>query len=167
MHEKELTREAVWSGMLDAARNTRYADLMETHYRRLHLGVRFLLLLSATASATEFLDVYLVDRWAQVPELLFAGLIIWDFVMDYATKIAVLNSAKRACGAIEVGWRELWQDSETGEVPVSEIRLRNRALHERMMQATAAMDTVVGTDAKKNQISTTDAYKVMEDSYAR
>lgn len=163
----EMTREAVWSNMLDAARNTRYADRLETRYRRMHLGVRFLLLLFATASATQFLDVYLPVRWSAVPELLFAGLVIWDFVRDYATRIAVLNSTKREYGLIEARWRELWQDTETGDAPDDEIRRRNGELLDQLMRATAPMDALVGTVEKVNVRSTADAYRVMEDSYAR
>lgn len=161
-----MTRQTVWSNMLDVARNTRYADLMETRYRRMHIGLRFMLLLFATASATEFLDVYLDDH-LYVPELLFAGLVVWDFVMDYATRIAVLNSAKRECGLLEARWRELWQDVEIGRVPDEDIRRRNRELFDQMKHATDPMDTIVGTVEKVNVRSTTSAYKVVEDSYGR
>ena len=163
----EMTRQTVWSHMLDAARNTRYADLLETRYRRIHFGARFMLLLFATASATDFLDVYLVGRWGMVPELLFGGLVIWDFVADYATRIAVLNSAKRGCGFLEARWRELWQDTESRRMSDDDIRRRNTELLNELMHATASMDTLVGTVEKVNVRSTKNAYKVMEDSFAR
>ncbi|MCY4634696.1 MAG: hypothetical protein OXG04_09375 [Acidobacteria bacterium] len=140
---------------------------MEIRYRRIHFSLRFMLLLFATASATDFLDVYLVGRWEAAPELVFAGLVIWDFVADYATKIAVLNSAKRGCGPLEARWRELWQDTESHRLPDDEIRRRNSELLNELKHATAAMDTIVGTVEKVNVLSTTNAYKVMEDSYAR
>ena len=88
----DATRHAVWSEMLDAARMTRYAEKMESRFRSLHTAVRFGLLLSATGSVATILDM-LPGQWRMAPNLAIAVLVTWDFMSDYGTKIAVLNSA--------------------------------------------------------------------------
>ena len=159
------TRHAVWNDMLDAARQSRYAEKMESRYRMRHLSVRFGLLLSATASVTALKDL-LPEGWRMLPELAIATLIIFDFLMDYATKIAALNSAQRECQALENDWRELWQDVDSPHSAETDIRKRNKELLARLDRAVAPMDVHVKVNEKINIATTADAYRVTRDRYA-
>ena len=54
-----------------------------------------------------FLDA-IGGQWRIGFGLAIAALIAADFMLDYATKIAVLSSTKRECNVLEAEWRELW-----------------------------------------------------------
>ena len=156
----EATRHAVWDEMLDAARMTRYAESMESRYRTLHWIVRFSLLLSASGSAATILGM-LPDGWPRLlPNLAIAFLVAWDFMSGYATKIAVLNSAKRECQDLETEWRELWLDVDSPAATDAEVRERNKELSRRLARATSPMDVEVRVHQKINVASTADAYTV-------
>ena len=159
------TRHAVWNDMLDASRMSRYAEKTESRYRMRHLSVRFGLLLSATASVTALKDM-LPDGWRMLPELAIATLIIFDFLMDYATKIAALNSARRECQSLENDWRDLWQDVDSEHSTDADIRKRNKELLARLDRAVAPMDLLVKVNEKINVATTADAYNVTRDRYA-
>ena len=159
------TRHAVWSEMLDAARMTRYAERMESRYRTLHAAVRFGLLLSATGSVATILDA-LPGQWQVIPNLAITVLVTWDFMSDYGTKIAVLNSAKRECQDLETEWRQLWLDVDSAVCTDSDVRMRNKELSRRLGRATIPMDVQVKVSEKINVASTADAYRVTEDRYA-
>ena len=105
----EATRRVVWNDLLDVARVTRYAEAMGSRYRLLHHSIRFGLLLAASGSMATFLDV-LPNQWRVVFDLAIAVLIVADFMLDGATKIAVLTSTKRECDVLGTEWRELWLD---------------------------------------------------------
>ena len=161
----EGTRHAVWSEMLDAARMTRYAEKMESRFRNRHSAVRFGLLLSATGSVATILNM-LPEQWQMIPNLGIAVLVTWDFMSDYGTKIAVLNSARRECQDLETEWRQLWLDVDSATVTDSDIRERNKELSRRLGRATIPMDVHVKVSEKINVATTADAYRVTEDRYA-
>lgn len=161
----EATRNAVWDEMLEAARMTRYAESMESRYRTRHWIVRFSLLLSASASAATILGM-LPDGWPRLlPNLAIAVLVAWDFMSGYATKIAVLNSAKRECQDLETEWRELWLDVDSPAATDAEVRERNKELSRRLARTTSPMDVEVRVNQKINVASTADAYTVTAARY--
>lgn len=160
------TRHAVWNDLLDAARLTRYAERMESRYRTLHWTVRFLLLLSASGSVATILGMIPEGWLRQLPNLAIAVLIAWDFMSDYATKIAVLNSAKRECQDLETEWRQLWLDVDSATADDAAVRERNRELSRRLGRATIPMDVHVKVSEQVNAASTADAYRTMEQRYA-
>lgn len=159
------TRAAVWMGLLDVARVTRYAEIMEIRYRTAHRVVRFGLLLSASASVAAVLD-RLPDPWGLVSGVLIAGIIIWDLVTDYATKIAALKTTKRQCQALEDEWRELWRDVDSDRSTDAGIRERHKALLKQFHYFTAPMDEQITVSDKVNEQSAKYAYQVMEHEYA-
>ncbi len=165
-------RHTVWNCMLDAARVTMYAEMRGAHYRTLHLVMRTLLLLSATASATAILDTTLGNPvlgniWRLVPNLVITATIVVDYVLDLGTKIAALNLAKRTSQRlVERDWRRLWDDIDSGKATAEEIQARNAALLHQLHEATGPMDEHVNVSDKANGISTERAYKVMEAQYA-
>ena len=157
-------RHAVWDDMLDAARMARYAESMESHYRTCHTVVRFGLLLSASGSVAAFLNA--LPHGSQLYfSVAVSVLVAWDFMSDYANKIAVLGSTKRECQELETEWRDLWLDVDSPESTDLDVQRRNRELSRRLGRATIPMDVQVKVDAKKNEICTRDAYKVTEARY--
>lgn len=159
------TRNAVWLNMLDAARVTRYAEVMEARYRRVHLFVRFALLFSASAGAAAVLEV-LPQRWALVSSALIASIIIWDLLTDYATKIAALKIAKRLCHVLEDDWRELWRTVDSDQASDEMLLARNAALLKQLHQATAPMDEHVSVVDRANSHAAEYVYAVMKHEHA-
>ena len=161
----EATRRVVWNDLLDVARVTRYAEAMGSRYRLLHHSIRFGLLLAASGSMATFLDV-LPNQWRVVFDLAIAVLIVADFMLDGATKIAVLTSTKRECDVLGTEWRELWLDVDLPESTDADIRRRNVDLGQRFGRATSTMDAQVRVNARTNVLSTEAAYKVTQERYA-
>ena len=120
---------------------------------------------SATGSVATILDA-LPGRWQVIPSLAITVLVTWDFMSDYGTKIAVLNSAKRECQDLETEWRQLWLDVDSAVCTDSDVRMRNKELSRRLGRATIPMDVQVKVSEKINVASTADAYRVTEDRYA-
>ena len=109
----------------------------------------------------------LPEGWRMLPELALTILIIFDFLMDYATKIAALNSARRECQVLENDWRDLWQDVDSEHAADADIRKRNTELLGRLDRAVAPMDLLVKVNDKINVATTADAYRVMTARYAK
>ena len=94
---------------------------MGAQYRVRHLFIRFGLLVAASGSMATSLDA-VGGQWRIGFGLAIAVLIAADFMLDYATKIAVLSSTKRECDVLEAEWRELWLDVDSPESTDAEIR---------------------------------------------
>ena len=152
--------------MLDVSRVTRYAEAMGTRYRRRHLLIRSGLLVAASGSVASVVTT-LPDFSRAVFGIAITALVVADFMLDYATKIAALDSAKRECDALESDWRELWLDVDTPESTDADIRRRNTELVRRFERVTGPMDAQVRVDQKVNVLSAESAYKVASDQYAR
>ncbi len=161
----EATRRAVWNDLLDVSRVARYAEAMGSHYRVRHLFIRLGLLVAASGSMATFLDA-IGGHWRIGFGLAIAALIAVDFMLDYATKIAVLSSAKRECNVLEAEWRELWLDVDSPESTDAEIRRRNRELVRQFERATSPMDEQVRVSNRANVRCTRAAFKVTGEQYA-
>lgn len=161
----EATRRAVWNDLLDVSRVVRYAEAMGSQYRERHLFIRVGLLVAAAGSLATFLDA-MGGHWRIGCGLVIAVLIAVDFMLDYATKIAVLNSTKRECSILETEWRELWLDVDSPESTDAGIRRRNRELLRQFERATAPMDEQVRVSNRTNVRCTRAAFKVTEEQYA-
>ena len=161
----EATRRAVWNDLLDVSRVARYAEAMGSQYRVRHLFIRFALLVAASGSMATFLDA-LGGHWRIGFGLAIAALIAADFMLDYATKIAVLSSTKRECNVLEAEWRELWLDVDSPESTDAEIRRRNRELVRQFERATSPMDEQVRVSKRTNVRCTRAAFRVAGEQYA-
>ncbi len=161
----EATRRAVWNDLLDVSRVARYAEAMGSQYRVRHLFIRFGLLVAASGSMATFLDA-LGGHWRIGFGLAVAALIAADFMLDYATKIAVLSSTKRECNVLEAEWRELWLDVDSPESTDAEIRRRNRELGRQFERATSPMDEQVRVSNRTNVRCTRAAFEVTREQYA-
>ncbi len=161
----EATRRAVWNDLLDVSRVARYAEAMGSQYRVRHLFIRLGLLVAASGSMATFLDA-IGGHWRIGFGLAIAVLIAVDFMLDYATKIAVLNSTKRECNVLETEWRELWLDVDSPESTDAGIRCRNRELLRHFERATAPMDEQVPVSNRTNVLCTRAAFKVTGEQHA-
>ena len=161
----EQVRVAVWSCMLDASRVTRYAETMGARYRLRHVLIRFGLLLAASGSVATVVTA-LPDLLRAIFGIAIAALVAADFMFDYATKIATLDSAKRETATLESDWQDLWLDVNVPESDDAGIRRRNTELVRRFERATGPMDSHVRVDQKANVESAKIAYKVTSDQYA-
>ena len=112
-----------------------------------------------------FLDA-IGGQWRIGFGLAIAALIAADFMLDYATKIAVLSSTKRECNVLEAEWRELWLDVDSPESTDAEIRRRNRELVRQFERATSPMDEQVRVSNRTNVRCTRAAFEVTQEQYA-
>ena len=158
-------RNVVWGYMLDVSRVARYAEAMGTRYRRQHMLIRSGLLVAASGSVAAVVTEF-PDLWRAASGIAITALVVADFMLDYATKIAALDSAKRECDALESDWRELWLDVDAPESTDADIRRRNLELVRRFERVTGPMDAHVPVNQKVNVLSAESAYKVAADQYA-
>jgi hypothetical protein len=161
----EATRRAVWNDLLDVSRVARYAEAMGSQYRVRHLFIRLGLLVAASGSMATFLDE-IEGYWRIGFALAIAALIAADFMLDYATKIAVLSSTKRECNVLETEWRELWLDVDSPGSTDADIRRRSRELLRQFERATSAMDAQVRVGNRTNVRCTRAAFRVTGEQYA-
>ena len=157
-------RSLVWYSILDVSRVKRYAETMVTRHRQQHLMIRIGLLVAASGSVATVATT-IPDFWRAVFGIAITALVVADFMLDEATKIAALNSAKTGCAALESDWRDLWLDVDAPESVDADIRRRNMELVRRFELVTGPMDTQVRVNQKVNIMSAESAYKVAGDQY--
>lgn len=165
MSQNTTIRRAIWAGMLDTARVTRYAEVMGNWYRRMHFFIRGALLLSATGSVAAVFE-QLIKPWGAVSGLLVAAIVVLDLVLDLGTKIAALKTTKRLCHALEADWKALWRDVESGRFPNQELSKRHELLLQQFHRFTGPMDEHVPISDRANRKSAEYAYRVMEHEHA-
>ena len=158
-------RSLVWDYILDVSRVTRYAETMGARYRIWHGAIRAGLLVTASGSVATVV-ITLPDTWRAVFGVAITVFVVADFMLDYATKIATLDSAKMECAALESDWRELWLDVDAPESADADIRRRNMELVRRFERVTGPMSAQVRVNQKVNILSAESAYKVADNQYA-
>ena len=160
----EPVRRIVWNDMLDVSRVARYAETMGTRYRARHLVIRIILFVAASGSIATVVTT-LPDFWRAVCGIAIAVVVVADYMLDYATKIAALDSVKRECQALESDWRELWLDVDAPDSADVVIRRRNTEFIRRFERVTVPMDTQVPVNQKVNVQSAESAYEVAGNQY--
>ena len=160
-----LTRQAIWNGMLDAARMVRYADAMEQRYAKQRKWVRIVLSLGASAGIAAFLSE-LPEAVSLVFGLAVGVAVALDFTTDYSGKLAKLMYAKMECSALLSEWEALWIAVETHRYSESESQRLHARLLERLNQATAPMAADMHTDPGINRESSRDAYHDVSTRFA-
>ena len=160
-----LTRQAIWNGMLDAARMVRYADAMEQRYAKQRKWVRIVLSLGASAGIAAFLSE-LPEVVSIVFGLAVGVAVALDFTTDYSGKLAKLMYAKMECSALLSEWEALWLAIETHGCSESESQRLHTRLLERLNQATAPMAADLHTDPGINRESSRDAYHDVSTRFA-
>lgn len=147
------------------ARLVRYYEALSDQHRFKHLVVRFLLLAAAASGIAALLDLL-----PEVAQLIAGGLvallIVWDFILDYAKKAAVLHAVSLQCSALETEWRELWACVNDADANDAEARRKNRQLAQRISEVTGwAGHADIRENRKLNEKCEEAAYKVMADRY--
>ncbi len=160
----EPVRAIVWNDMLDVSRVTRYAETMSTRYRARHVAIRIILFVAASGSVATVVTT-LPDLWRAVFGIAVGVVVVADYMLDYATKIAALDSVKRECQALESDWRELWLDVDVPVADDADIRSRNMQLIRRFERVTVPMDTQVPVNQEVNVRSAESAYQVAGNQY--
>ena len=162
----DATRNAVWQEMLDTARLVRYYERMASRQHRQHLGVRLVLLASATAGVAAATNA-LPEAVQVASGAVVAILVAWDFLADYANKAAVLGSIRRECGEVEVELAALWGEIQADSIDDDDARRTLAELARRVTRATdCAGSAHVPTDEQLNVRCEEAAYKAMAGRYA-
>ena len=153
----DVTRRAIWDGMLDAARMLRYAEAMEQKYARQRRWVRIALSMAATAGVANFLGE--LPNWVSLAFGSIVGVsIAVDSAMDYSGKLAKLMYAKMECAVLLSDWEALWLDVQTYRLGEEAARQRHGQLDQRLARTTAPMAADMSTDARVNEGTSRDAY---------
>ena len=121
------TRNLVWQGLLDVARYTRYCGVWEKRYRKKHIAVRFTLGVLAVITSLPLIPAVpmTVSSFGAVGIL---GLVIWDYIQDYGSKVAALRIAAEGLSNLEIRQRHLWDEVQNWELNEKEARRRNSEL---------------------------------------
>ena len=162
----EVTRNAVWQEMLDTARLVRYYERMASRQHRQHLGVRLVLLASATAGVAAITNA--LPQGIQVASgAVVAILVAWDFLADHANKSAVLDSIKCECSDVQDELAVLWGDVQADSIHDDDARRKLAELARRLTRATSRAGSArVSENERLNIRCAQDAYKALEDQYA-
>ena len=162
----DAIRNAVWQEMLDTARLVRYYERMTGRQHRQHLGVRLVLLASASAGVAAVTDA-LPEAIQVASGAVVAILVAWDFLADYANKAAVLGSTRRECSEVEVELAALWGEIQADSIDDDAARRTLAELPRRVTRATDhAGSAHIPTDDRPNATCEEAAYKAMEGRYA-
>ena len=102
----DQTRGAIWQGLLDMARWSRYYDATARRYQ-LHRNVlRILLAFLGIATGVTLVDV-ISTGFVVAPGLAILAVTIWDLVVDPGKTAAMLGSVSKEFSALETEYRSL------------------------------------------------------------
>ena len=162
----EHMRNAVWQNYLDASRLGYYYEALTNRYRGYYIGLRLALLISVIASVgTQYTPV----SHPVITALLViatVALVSVDYALDLAKKSAVLQEVCIQVRSLEADWEMLWLGIEDENANDVETRQKNRALYERLLEATGrSLAEGILIDYKLNRKSTKTANAVIEGKY--
>lgn len=150
-------RDAIWNGLLDAARLDRYYSALATRFQRRHVGFNFFIAISSLGAAT-----ILLVEWPQwISAVLFlavAGAVTWTHYAEYSKRATIAFVTSQRCRELSVSWRELWreQDAPAAAARVSEL---SRQLNQ-------ITSVEMNIDDELNKRCAYEAYKVCEAEFA-
>ena len=161
----EQTRQDIWQAYLDLARLTRYYDALSDRHRRSHRVIQFLLLASASGGVITFLEV-LPKEFQLVVSTAVAVLVVWDLIMDYSKKAALLHKISTECSGIEIRLSSLWNSVQSGRLTDEEARGENTELMQKVLEATRLAGEIgVPENKSLNRKCAAEAYEVMVARY--
>ena len=160
------TRKEVWEGLLDAASLGHYFEARTKKYQYLYKWTRLVLIAPAIGGVGALLNWIPAD-YQLIPSGVLGLLVAWDFIADYAKKVAVLNSISLECSRLENEWSKLWLSMDDDDANEKDIRDKNRELSNTLTEGTARA-TLVGVELDKKLHSKCEklAFKVTGDRYA-
>ena len=162
----DRTRNEVWQQLLDAARLVRYYDSLADRNHRKDSALRYLLLASAASGVAAVLE--LLPGIAQlIAGALIGLLVIWDIVVDYGRKAAVLHVIGLECQEIEGDLEKLWLEVDDADADEEDLRSKTNALGRKLTHVTSwARHVNVREHSKLNEECAAAAYQVAADRYA-
>ena len=159
----DQTRGAIWQGLLDMARWSRYYDATARRYQ-LHRNVlRILLAFLGIATGVTLVDV-IPTSFVVAPGLAILGVTIWDLVVDPGRTAAMLGSVGKEFSGLETEYRNLWESVYADRIAEDEAVSRSEEIMWRAAAASNRLD--IHTDDKTNERCTEAAYEAEANRYA-
>ena len=159
----DQTRGAIWQGLLDMARWSRYYDATARRYQ-LHRNVlRILLAFLGIATGVTLVGV-IPASYVAAPGLAILAVTIWDLVVDPGKTAAMLGSVNKEFGDLETEYRNLWEGVYAERVGEDEAVSRSEDIMRRAAAAANRLD--IHTDDKINQRCAAAAYEAEANRYA-
>ena len=159
----DQTRGAIWQGLLDMARWSRYYDATARRYQLHRNALRILLAFLGIATGVTLVDV-IPTSFVVAPGLAILAVTIWDLVVDPGKTAATLDSISKDLSELEIEYRSLWESVYSGRITEDEAVSRFEAIMRRV--SAAANRSNIHTDDKTNERCTAAAYKAELNRYA-
>ena len=159
----DQTRGAIWQGLLDMARWSRYYDATARRYL-LHRNIlRSLQAFLGIATGVTLIDV-IPTGFVVAPGLAILAVTIWDLVVDPGKTAAMLGSVSKDFSDLETEYRNLWESVYADQIAEDEAVKRSEDI---MRRATAAANRLdIHTNNKTNERCAEAAYEAEANRYA-
>ncbi|MDE0201924.1 MAG: hypothetical protein OXK73_05765 [Rhodospirillaceae bacterium] len=159
----DQTRGAIWQGLLDMARWSRYYDAKARRYL-LHRNIlRILLAFLGIATGVTLIDV-IPTGFVVAPGLAILAVTIWDLVVDPGKTAAMLGSVSKDFSDLETEYRNLWESVYADRIAEDETVKRSEDIMRRASAAANRLD--IHTDNKTNERCAVAAYEAEANRYA-
>ena len=159
----DQTRGAIWQGLLDMARWSRYYDATAKRYQ-LHRNVlRIILAFLGIATGVTLVDV-IPTGFVVAPGLAILAVTIWDLVVDPGKTAAILNSVSKSMSELELEYRSLWDSVHAGRITEDEAIARSEDIMRRAATAVSGLD--IHTSDKINERCAAATYEAESSRYA-
>ena len=160
----EVTRVAVWSELLVAARLARYHGQLAARHSRYANWTKVLLAIAGTGAAAGLLD-FMPVLLVEIAGALAAALIIWELTQRQSEKAARFSLISERLNHLETALRNLWEDVQSQGIDTDEARHRLTALRTEIDDLTARFSDLT-TDDELNERCAKEAYEVESNRYA-
>ncbi len=163
-----MLRDEIWNQLVDAERLVRYYGDLARYYNRCRWILRGAILLFCMTGITAFVES--LPEWINLIVAAFlAGAVVWDAVMNYEKKAALLGIICVRCDRMLNQWRDLWNEVEREEL-LAEDALEEKFRHLRDdMTDVTEWATLCGISEHKriHEKATKAAYETIQGYYAQ
>lgn len=143
-------RTAVWNGWWDTNRLIRYYGELLREFKKRHLKLRIVIAASAVMLPVVALIEAHVPGWLEwATKILVAGSFLLSFGLETflkKTKTEVLSQARASSHALDVMWRQLWFDIESG-------KLDDSIATDRCMQLEKLRESLISANIAKAELT--------------
>ena len=159
----DQARGAIWQGLLDMARWSRYYDATARRYQ-LHRNIlRILLAFLGIATGVTLVDV-IPTSFVVAPGLAILAVTIWDLVVDPGKTAAMLGSVSKEFSELETEYRGLWESVYADRIAEDEAVSRSEDIMRRAVTAVSGLD--IHTSDKINERCAAATYEAESSRYA-
>ena len=158
----DQTRNAIWQGLLDMARWSRYYDATARRHQMYRNVLKFLLAFLGIATGVTLIDE-IPTGYAAYPGIAILAVTILDLVLDPSRKAATLGSVSKDLSELEAEYRSLWESVHANRIAEDEAVSRSEAIMRRA--ATAGNRLEIHTNDKTNAQCAAATYKVEANRY--